>query len=480
VQIVLDKYCVGCHNADVPIGPDGRKRPNFADTARDKAGFTKSYLALHPYVRRPGPESDYHMLSPAEYHANTSELIQQLRKGHNGVRLDAEAWDRLITWVDLNAPDYGTWSEQAGAQRTDEQKKLRAELRKLYANVDVDPEAIPRIERPPLRPVVPQPRRTIPRTSVDCPGWPFDAAEARRRQKAAGGNTARTVDLGGGVRMQLVLVPRGQFVMGATSPSAPPDEMPSAHVRIDRPFWMARTEVTNRQFARFDAAHDSRAIDQHWKDHTTPGYPANGPDQPVIRVSWRRAMAFCRWLSQETKLKITLPTEAQWEYACRAGSESAMFYGSVDADFARFANLADVSLRKLAVRGVNPRPISNPNAVDDFVPKEDRFDDGQMVVCDAGKYRPNAWGLVDMHGNVAEWTLSAYKPYPYQGDDGRNRADPGGVKAARGGSWRDRPKLARSACRLGYPSWQGVFNVGFRVVCEVDKAPPLAAKKSAK
>jgi formylglycine-generating enzyme required for sulfatase activity len=73
-----------------------------------------------------------------------------------------------------------------------------------------------------------------------------------------------------------------------------------------------------------------------------------------------------------------------------------------------------------------------------------------------------------MHGNVAEWTLSAYRPYPYRDDDGRNQAAPDGLKVVRGGSWRDRPARARSAFRLAYPGWQRVFNVGFRVVCPAD------------
>ncbi|MBM4040465.1 MAG: formylglycine-generating enzyme family protein, partial [Planctomycetes bacterium] len=480
IQPVLNAHCVRCHDAKTP--------PNLADAEKGQGGFAKSYLALHPYVRRPGPESDYHMLPPAEYLTNTSELVQMLAKGHYGVQLEPEAWDRLHTWIDLNAPDHGTWTEQAGEARVKAQHGLRAKYRKLYAAIDEDPEAIfpSSYER---RATSREPERETRDTKLETPqvpGWPFDAAEARKKQAAAGPQTTRAVDLGGGARIELALVPAGEFVMGSLDGEA--DEQPPARVKIERPFWLARTETTNAQFRYFDPAHDSRFIDQHWKDHTTPGYPANGPDQPAIRVSWQRAMAFCDWLSQKTGEKFALPTEAQWEWACRAGTATPLSYGGLDADFSKHGNLADASLRKMAVSGVNPQPIANPSPFQDFLPKEPRFNDGQMLACAVGKYQPNPWGLLDMHGNVAEWTLSEYRPYPYRDDVGRNGV-PAGLKSAignrqseiatlrvaRGGSWFDRPKRSRSAFRLAYHSWQGVYNVGFRVACPV--AAPVATAK---
>ena len=91
--------------------------------------------------------------------------------------------------------------------------------------------------------------------------------------------------------------------------------------------------------------------------------------------------------------------------------------------------------------------------------------DKNTVSAPAGMYRPNAWGLYDMHGNAAQWTLTTYKPYPYV-EDKRDSAESQGSKVVRGGSFYDRPIRARSAFRLAYPNWQRVFNVGFRVVCE--------------
>ena len=113
--------------------------------------------------------------------------------------------------------------------------------------------------------------------------------------------------------------------MGDNSGSA--DEAPMCAVKMGRPFYMAKFELTNQQYAAFDPAHDSRYISVFNKDQSTPGEVANRDRQPVIRVSWEEAMAFCQWLSQRTGKKFTLPTEAQWEYACRSGTSSPLNYG---------------------------------------------------------------------------------------------------------------------------------------------------------
>ena len=108
----------------------------------------------------------------------------------------------------------------------------------------------------------------------------------------------------------------------------------------------------------------------------------------------------------------------------------------------------------------------NANKYDDWIPKDVRFNDGGFLSDGVGKYQPNAFGLIDMHGNVSEWTRSNYKAYPYRVNDGRNNLSLYEDKVVRGGSWRDRPERARSAFRLAYRPYQPVYNVGFRVVCE--------------
>ncbi|MHC4202290.1 MAG: formylglycine-generating enzyme family protein, partial [Planctomycetota bacterium] len=250
-------------------------------------------------------------------------------------------------------------------------------------------------------------------------------------------------------------MPGGSFVMG--DPDGCRDEAPHA-VEIARPFWIGRCEVTNAQFGRFDPSHDSRyehAGSMIFSERDL-GALLNHPAQPVVRVSWKEAAAFCRWLSERTGEVVSLPTEAQWEWACRAGTDGAMSYGGLDDDFSRLANMAGRSIRKLAYWGRHDVP--------DLIPRDERFDDGHLVTAEVGSFTPNAWGVHDMHGNAWEWTLSKYRPYPYRDGDGRNNVAPPGRRVVRGGSWNDRPKRCRSAFRLSYPAWQKVHDVGFRVV----------------
>ncbi|HRZ82352.1 MAG TPA: SUMF1/EgtB/PvdO family nonheme iron enzyme [Candidatus Hydrogenedentes bacterium] len=470
VQPVLDRHCVGCHD-DAAVEKNPAKPNLAANDKRGWSGFTPSYIALHPYVRRPGPESDYHVLPPMDFGANTSQLIQMLEKGHHGVKVPPEDMERLYTWIDLNVPDHGTWSEHTKIPENFHQRRL--EMRTKYAGRPEDPEVIPELDLGSREFQAPPKEKPAKQKAVKAKGWPFDAKDAAARQAEAGAEARRTVDLGDGVALELALVPAGRFVMGA--PEGFPDETPQAEAAVDAPFYMGVTEVTNAQYARFDPSHNSGFIDQQHKDHTTPGYPAQAPENPVIRVPWSRALEFCAWLSEQTGMECTLPTEAEWEWACRAGSAKPFWYGDLDTDFAPFANLADHSIRLLAVSGVNPQPIPKPSRFEDFLPKDPRFNDGQRIVSPVRLYQPNPWGLHDMHGNVAEWTLSLYKPYPYAADDGRNDPAAEGRRVARGGSWFDRPKRAQAGSRLAYEPWQPVYDVGFRVLVRPPRDAKLAA-----
>jgi formylglycine-generating enzyme required for sulfatase activity len=176
-------------------------------------------------------------------------------------------------------------------------------------------------------------------------------------------------------------------------------------------------------------------------------------------------MAFCRWLSRRSGIGFSLPSEAQWEYACRAGSTTPLGYGDLDADFSAYANVADKAVDRLYT-------VTGGVVVFQEIPSDTRFDDGAIATAKVGRYKPNSWGLYDVHGNVAEWTLSTYRSYPYREDDGRNSPSSSGRKVVRGGSYYDRPRRCRSAFRLSYPSWQRVHNVGFRVVTQEGPAEP--------
>jgi len=381
-----------------------------------------------------------------------------LSKGHHGVELDAEAWDRLTTWVDLNAPCHGTWQEVVGLKKMQSDHERRCELRSLYGGPEEDPEAYPAVRNETVIPVKPAVLDSVPSRVPRLAGWPFDATRAGQRQ-ASLGRASRTIPLGDGAGIELVRVPSGQFVMGSADGCA--DERPLTKVSIEKSFWIGRFEITNEQYSQFDVSHDSRYEHKgSWSfSERHLGWPLNRPKQPVVRVSWADAMDFCKWLSEKTGARVSLPTEAQWEWACRAGTSSPTFYGDLDADFSKYANMADVTIRELAYD-------TDGRYTMDLVPRDVRFDDGQLVTTDVGSYMPNRWGLHDMHGNVWEWTRTAYQPYPYHEDDGRNAADGAGPRVARGGSWYDLPKRCRSASRLSYPAWQKVYNVGFRVVVE--------------
>lgn len=468
VQPVLDKYCVGCHSGTKAEGkaiPDFSFDPDSKDAyLRVGKGnyFSSSYHALHPYVRRNGLEGDYHTLTPLEFHADTSELIQILKKNHHGVELDKEGWDRLVTWIDLNVPFYGTWNEASRGRLSasgDPRIQRRYDLKKLYAGVDEDIETVtqPYVRLPFIKPTEPE----RPTQEVSVEGWPFDSRTAKAKQ---GGGATMTIALTDEISMNFAKIPAGRFVMGSRDGEL--DELPFRDVAVTKSFWMATTEVSNAQYHAFDANHDSGFLDAWGLNQPRRGYDVRQPNSPVIRVSWEKAMEFCAWLSKKTGKKVTLPREDQWEWACRAGSATAMSYGERAIDFSADENLADVTTKQLARGGIKNTPIENPSLAETYLPADYTSDDGALVTTGTGSYRPNAWGLYDMHGNVQEWTRSTYRPYPYHDMDDRNAADTTTRKVVRGGSWRDRPQRATSSYRRDYPAWQQVYNVGFRVVIE--------------
>jgi formylglycine-generating enzyme required for sulfatase activity len=278
---------------------------------------------------------------------------------------------------------------------------------------------------------------------------------------------------------ELAAIPGGTYLMGGhpLEPGHRADESPRRLVRV-RPFWMAMTETTWDLYSLFmrpglqpgrartpDDADALTCPSPPYIDHTF-GYGAEG--YPAIGISHHAAMEFCRWLSRQTGRAYRLPTEAEWEWACRAGSPAAFSFGR-DAralgDYAWFD----------ANSGEKPHPV--------------------------GKKKPNAWGLYDMHGNAAEWCLDHYRHDSYARFP---RAEvtlapvllPTAARfphVLRGGSWADPAGRCRSAVRRGsearwnrmdpqHPKgiwWlpEGDF-VGFRVVRAVEEQPGLRGIRS--
>ena len=442
VQPVLDAYCVDCHGPDT--GPfDLTAKPAERVPSAFQMHFSPSYMELRRWVHTPTLESDAHLLPARAFHADTSRLVQILRDGHYGVNLSPEAWDRIVTWIDLNAPFHGTWKEVVAANPEKHALALqgaarRRELHLRYAGMDEDPEAIH--PAPVLEKQAAAPAETNAELVMGGPATPPVVPAASP--------AVERVDLGDGVALELVRVAAGECVLGTDH--GLPNEAPARPVRFDRGFLMGRCEITNAQFRLFDPAHDSglETGEAYQFGDDERGFTLNRREQPAVRVSWEQAAAFCEWLSARTGRRFALPTEEQWEYACRAGTATPLWYGTNDSDFSACENLSDATHHTVFYPHV-------PTALPPWRASETRFDDRWRVSAPVGTFAANPWGLHDMHGNVAEWTAS---DYPAGGGTTR--------KVVRGGSWLDRPKRARAAFRNHYEKTQTIHDVGFRVVAE--------------
>lgn len=441
VQPVIDKYCLDCHDG----ASEGFQQPDLRGDVFVKnyhsilhgngtgyisrnAHFSVGYFQLQRYVRRSGIESDMHLLEPKEFSADTTELVQILRNGHYGVQLSPEAWERILTWIDLNCPYHGTWAE--ATKNPDQQRNRRIELAKLYANLDEhDAEAIaPTVfeggERIRYSKEFSKPQRVVD-------GVRFESFEPATRK----------VDLGGGHVLVFVKIPAGSYRINGETHT------------FSKPFWISATEISNAQFAQFDPHHDSRVESKHCYQFGIHGYPMNNPEQPVCRVSAKSADEFCAWLSRQTGNVVRLPSTSEWEWAARAGAVSDFCYGDLNTDFGPHANLAD---REIGFFATNPYTVDSRYSrelpeFDDWIPADKRFNDKAVLSIAPGSYSPNAWGLYDVHGNVAEWTSTR---------------DAKGRRVAVGGSWYDRPYRAAFGFERYFPEWQRVFDVGFRVIIE--------------
>src|SRR5262249_6798212 len=144
-------------------------------------------------------------------------------------------------------------------------------------------------------------------------------------------------------------------------------------------------------------------------------------DYPVVNITWNDALAFCKWLSEKEKREYRLPTEAEWEFACRAGTQTRFYSGDDLTSLKGFANIADVSLKQKV--GADPKP---------YPFKYVEFDDGFAFTAPVKSFRPNAWGLFDMHGNVSQWCADGKRTY-VMGSVSDPVGPDSGPRVARGG-----------------------------------------------
>lgn len=249
--------------------------------------------------------------------------------------------------------------------------------------------------------------------------------------------------------MEFVWIPGGCFLMGSPTveKKRDADEGPVHEVCVDG-FWMGRTEVTNGQFRKFHPNHSSR-------DYS--GVSLDGDQQPSVFVSWHDAKNFAQWLAAQNgwQHKFRLPTEAEWEYACRAGSDSAAYWGD-DQDHSRVCiheNVGDVTAK---------HKWEWEEAHD--------CEDGYAATAPVGSFQPNEFGVHDMLGNVWEWCEDVYIVDAYVRHDRTNPVISdesfGTGRVIRGGYWHSRPGTVRCADRgSGLPAGMS-DDLGFRLVRE--------------
>jgi len=256
------------------------------------------------------------------------------------------------------------------------------------------------------------------------------------KSKPPEARTDLTLDLGNNVTMKLALIPAGKFLMGSPEGEVgrKKDEGPQREVTISKPFYMGIYEITQEQWKAVMGT-------EPWKGREP--YTKEGRTNAVSFISWNDASEFCRKLSQKTGKTVRLPTEAEWEYACRAGSKTRFYYGD-DPDYAKLGDYA----------------WCHKNA----------YGIGENYAHAVGQKKPNDWGLYDMHGNDWEWCADWYAD-SYAGAGNTDPTGPasGTSRVLRGGSFSSgahyrRGRVCRCALRSFYaPEYKWSY-YGFRVV----------------
>jgi formylglycine-generating enzyme required for sulfatase activity len=259
--------------------------------------------------------------------------------------------------------------------------------------------------------------------------------------------------------MRLAYIPPGRFVMGSPEDEPGREVQERQHeVELTKGFYLGIYEVTVGQFKQFVREEKYLTVGERdgkggWGAGLNGAIEMNGKytwkspgfeqtvEHPVVLVNWDDAQAFCRWLSKREKREYRLPTEAQWEYACRAGTTTAYAFGNDAAAMQVLANS----------HGGNELTSTG---------------DGQRYTAPVGQFQPTAFGLYDMHGNVWEWCADWYDAQGYPTDAQVNPAGPkeGAARVQRGGGWSSAVHRLRSAARVGRDpsSYRGAY-LGFRI-----------------
>ncbi len=255
---------------------------------------------------------------------------------------------------------------------------------------------------------------------------PFDSDQAKAHQKAWADHLGTPVQITNPIGMKFNLIPPGEFAMGSPASEPGRDDNETQHrVKITNLFYLSAHEVTQAQYERVMGNNPSPSR-------------RKGATKPVETVNWREAVAFCGKLSEREGVGYRLPTEAEWEYACRAGATTAYSFGDDVSQLGKYAWHS----------GNSTHPV--------------------------GGLRPNAWGLFDMHGNVWEWCHDRYAPYERLQvvSDPIGPAEGSRVnRVLRGGALSHRPRFVRAANRSDGPPDNRDPNVGFRLARTIPLSP---------
>jgi len=277
---------------------------------------------------------------------------------------------------------------------------------------------------------------------------------------------------------EMVIVPPGTFMLGTSADEPEVDrdrgEAPPLAVTINRAYAIGRYEITVAQFRAFvDATQYPlrgdcriatggawvRLADHNWRN---PGFGrAQADNEPVVCVSWDDAKAYADWLSKATGKSYRLPSETEWEYAARGGTTTPRYFGDRDSDEDSVLSVACDYANVYDASAVVELPFGYPSA---------RCSDAHTYTAPVASFKPNAFDLYDMIGNVREWLHDCYTgSYVGRPPDGRAWEWAGGceLRGVRGGSWATRPSESRAAMRGGEPQGLRQSDLGFRVVREL-------------
>ncbi|MFM8729224.1 MAG: formylglycine-generating enzyme family protein [Planctomycetaceae bacterium] len=264
----------------------------------------------------------------------------------------------------------------------------------------------------------------VPQQSEAEPGSPAESPPAA----ATGGQPKEVVNT---IGMKLLLIPAGTFTMGSPASEKYRYDNETQHqLTLTKPFYMGRTEVTQGQWKKVIGT-------ETWKG---AGYVQEGDDYPAVYVSWDDAVEFCKKLSAMEGKVYRLPTEAEWEYACRGGTKTAFSFGNDEAELSKYAWWGGL--------------FGNGNARDEKYPHR------------VAQKLPNPYGLHDMHGNVHEWCSDWKDVYPSTPLTDPRGPDAGSFRVLRGGSWLSAPRKVRCAVRNDDTPEYRYSIYGFRLVLE--------------